>query len=306
MPRALDRRSFLAASASAATLLGCRPRAGKTQEEAPMSSKNSITDARMPALFLGHGSPMNAIEDNQWSRAFAALGAALAKDLPKPKAVVVVSAHWYTRGTWVTGDEHPETIHDFGGFPQALFAQQYPAPGDPKLAEKIARLVGRDASALRTDWGLDHGTWTVLKYLLPHADVPVIQLSIDGDKAGTSHVELGRKLAPLRDEGVLIVGSGNITHNLRDAFERMRTGNHAHTPWADGFDSDVKKAVEQRDHAFLGRAHESDQGRMAHPSPDHWLPLLYAAGASLDGDPVSYPIEGFDWGTLSMRAVRWG
>jgi 4,5-DOPA dioxygenase extradiol len=301
MSHSLNRRTFLL---SAAALAACTP--ARTEE--PMHPKTSSSDSttRMPVLFLGHGSPMNAIENNVWSRAFTALGTSLSKELPKPRGVVAVSAHWFTHGTWVTGDDKPKTLHDFGGFPQELFEQQYPAPGDRALAAKVAKLVGKDASALRTDWGLDHGTWSVLKFLLPHADVPVIQLSIDGDQAGPAHVELGRKLAPLRDEGVLVIGSGNVTHNLRDAFSRMRSGNASHAKWADDFDAAVVTAIGQRDHAFLARAHESDQGRMAHPTPDHWLPLLYAAGASLDGDHVSYPIEGFDLGTLSMRAVRWG
>lgn len=301
MSNSLNRRTFLL---SAAALAACKP--ARTEE--PMTTKTSTSPnkARMPVLFVGHGSPMNAIEDNVWSRAFTALGASLAKELPKPRGVVAVSAHWYTHGTWVTGDDKPKTIHDFGGFPQELFAQQYPAPGDRTLAAKVAKLVGKDASALRTDWGLDHGTWSVLKYLLPNADVPVIQLSIDGDKPAPAHVEIGKRLAPLRDEGVLVVGSGNVTHNLRDALSRMRSGNTQRTSWADGFDADVVRAIGQRDHAFLARAHDSEQGRMAHPTPDHWLPMLYGAGASLEGDKVSYPVEGFDLGTLSMRAVRWG
>ncbi|HEX2675266.1 MAG TPA: 4,5-DOPA dioxygenase extradiol [Polyangiales bacterium] len=268
----------------------------------------------MPVLFVGHGSPMNAIEDNQWSRAFRALG----EQLPRPRAVLCVSAHWYTPGTFLTDNLQPETIHDFGGFPPALHQMQYPAPGAPELAKHVSQLleahaaraagtsVGPTTASLRSDWGLDHGTWSVLVHLLPAADVPVVQLSIDGRLPAAAHIELGKALSPLRDEGVLVLGSGNIVHNLRDAFGNMQRGITATPAWAAEFDRAAASAIEQRDAQHLASSLESSTGRNAHPTPEHYLPLLYAFGASSEGDSVSYPISGFDAGSLSMRAVRFG
>ena len=265
-----------------------------------MSSADSTApSARMPVLFLGHGSPMNAIADNAWSRAFKQL----ATQLPKPRAVVCVSAHWYGEGTRVTANELPETIHDFGGFPEELQQVQYPAPGDVALAKRIVQLL--PSAQLSSDWGLDHGTWSVLRHLLPAADCPVLQLSIDARLPGQRHWELGRALTPLRDEGVLILGSGNIVHNLRDAFGRMRRGDSQTPPWAASFDADAERALSQHDRSFLSRAYEDARGHDAHPTPEHYLPLLYAAGAATDKDRVSFPITGFDAGSLSMRAVRY-
>jgi len=242
---------------------------------------------------------MNAIEDNAWSRAFKQLG----RELPKPRAIVCISAHWFVEGSLVTGDERPKTIHDFGGFPDALQQVQYPAPGDVALARRVAELV--PAARLSSDWGLDHGTWSVLCHLRPTADCPVLQLSIDLRLSGARHWELGRALAPLRDEGVLILGSGNIVHNLRDAFGRMRRGDHETPDWAARFDTDVERALIQHDGAYLARAHEDARGQTAHPTPDHYLPLLYVAGAAAATDKVRFPITGFDAGSLSMRAVRY-
>ena len=265
----------------------------------------------MPVLFVGHGSPMNAVLDNTWTRAFRALGPAM----PKPKAILAISAHWYGAGTFVTSNDSPPTIHDFGGFPRALFEIEYPARGDGALAKRISALVDSATAkvAPSQDWGLDHGTWSVLVHLRPEADVPVLQLSLDARLTPAQHVAIGRALAPLRDEGVLIMGSGNITHNLRFAMREMQTkglgfedfAKLSPQPWATQFDSDVAKALVQRDRAFLVRATESDIGRMSHPTPDHWLPLLYAAGAGGDDD-VTFPNEGFDGGSFSMRIVRFG
>jgi 4,5-DOPA dioxygenase extradiol len=253
----------------------------------------------MPVLFIGHGSPMNAIEDNAWSRAFRSLG----EQLPKPRAVLCVSAHWYVPGSFVTGNEQPPTIHDFSGFPPALEQLEYGAAGDVALAERVAKLV--PGARVSLDWGLDHGTWSVLCHLRPNADCPVLQLSIDARLPGARHLELGRALAPLRDEGVLLLGSGNIVHNLRDAFGRMRRGDATTPDFASSFDGDVERALQQHDGAFLSRAHEDARGRQAHPTPDHYLPLLYMAGAASDSDRISFPIHGFDAGSLSMRAVRY-
>lgn len=256
----------------------------------------------MPVLFVGHGSPMNAIEDNPWSQGFRDL----AKLLPRPKAILSVSAHWYVAGTFTTGNERPATIHDFGGFPDELYRIQYPAPGSPDLARRAVALVGEGRAALRTDWGLDHGTWSVLLHAWPAADVPVVQLSIDGRLSPAEHLEIGRRIAPLRDEGVLVLGSGNVTHNLRHAFSAMRSGDRATPEWARSFDEGVAAALASHDLAALGRALEGDAGRLAHPTPDHYLPLLYVAGASDAKDPVRFPVTGFDLGSLSMRSVILG
>jgi 4,5-DOPA dioxygenase extradiol len=257
---------------------------------------------RMPVLFVGHGSPMNAIEDNEWSRAFRALGARL----PRPKAILSVSAHWFVPGTFLSTNEHPETLHDFSGFPPALYAVRYPAAGDVELARQVTRLVGADRAAPSTDWGLDHGTWSVLLHLRPAADVPVVQLSIDHRLPPAEHLALGRALAPLRDEGVLVMGSGNLVHNLGHALRSWQRGDHSTPGWATAFDADLAGAIERHDHGALTRALGSEAGRMSHPTPDHYLPLLYAVGAAGGSGPVSFPITGFDLGSLSMRAAVFG
>jgi 4,5-DOPA dioxygenase extradiol len=265
------------------------------------SPRRAPASGRLPVLFLGHGSPMNAIEDNPWSRALRAL----ARDLPRPRAILAVSAHWYVRGTFATSSEKPETIHDFGGFPDELYRVQYPAPGDPALARRVIGLVGDQRASLSTEWGLDHGTWSVLVHLRPAADCPVVQLSIDGRLAPAGHLAIGRALAPLRDEGVLILGSGNVTHNLGHAFAAWRRGDRATPDWARAFDEEAAGALAARDPERLARVLGTEEGRLSHPTPDHYLPLLYAAGAAGD-DPVRFPITGFDMGSLSMRSVVFG
>ena len=257
---------------------------------------------RMPVLFVGHGSPMNAIEDTRWSRGFRAL----AELVPSPKAIVCVSAHWFVEGTFTTGNERPKTIHDFGGFPDELFAMEYPAPGSVPLAKRIVELRGPERASVHLDWGLDHGTWTVLHHLRPAADVPVVQLSIDARLPPSGHHPLGQALAPLRDEGVLILGSGNLTHNLRYAMTRAFAGDVSTPEWAATFDSEVTRALEQHDAKFLAQVVETDAGRQCHPTLDHYLPLLYALGAADARDRVSFPISGFDLGSLSMRSVLFG
>ena len=258
--------------------------------------------ARMPVLFVGHGSPMNALEDNRWSRGFRALAGLL----PEPKAILAVSAHWFVPGTFLTGNERPETIHDFGGFPEPLFEMQYPAPGDVALARRTALLIGPKRASLRNDWGLDHGTWSVLCHLRPKADLPVVQLSIDVRLAPAEHLALGRALGPLRDEGVLILASGNLTHNLRHAMMAARRNDDSTPDWASQFDGEIARALEEHDGKSLAQAIETDAGRLSHPTPDHFLPVLYAAGASDPSDAVRFPISGFDLGSLSMRSVILG
>ena len=255
----------------------------------------------MPLLFIGHGSPMNAIEDNRWSRGFKEL----ATLLPRPRVVLAVSAHWFTPGTFLTANEIPRTIHDFSGFPEELFRTEYSAPGDLGLAKRVVELLGEKAS-LSEEWGLDHGTWSVLRYLLPEADVPVVQLSIDYKLAPEGHLELGSKLKDLRDEGVLIIGSGNIVHNLRHALTNMKQGVTNTPRWAEIFDTEVAKACEELDGAYLCKAATSDAGRISHPTLDHYLPLLYTVGAADKDDVVTFPITGFDASSLSMRSVLIG
>lgn len=270
--------------------------------EGRTTTRDKSGGRRMPVLFVGHGSPMNAVEDNAWSRGFQSMAGLL----PPPRAILSISAHWYLGGTFLTGNERPETIHDFGGFPDELFRMQYPAPGHVELAKRVVRLIGENRAAVRHDWGLDHGTWSVLHHLRPAADVPVVQLSLDANLSAAGHLELGRALAPLRDEGVLIMGSGNVTHNLRHAMTSFSRGDVSTPPWAASFDADVQRAASQHDGAFLARAIETPAGRLSHPTPDHFLPLMYALGASDAKDKVSYPVSGFDLGSLSMRSVLFG
>jgi len=302
-----DRRHVLKAAAlGLATLpfLGCRDsaRATRPAQEGNTPMTTPTSQQRMPVLFIGHGSPMIAIQDNTWSRSFRSL----AEQLPKPKAILSISAHWFLPGTFLTGNERPPTLHDFGGFPRELYQMQYPAPGSAELAQRVVNLLGASRASVQHDWGLDHGTWTVLHHLRPKADVPVVQLSLDARLAPSEHLALGRALSGLRDEGILVMGSGNVTHNLRHAFTNMQTGNLSTPAWAERFDQDVAKAFEQHDGAFLTRVIETDAGRMSHPSIDHFLPMLYAAGAAQDSDAVRFPVSGFELGSLSMRSVLLG
>lgn len=253
----------------------------------------------MPVLFVGHGNPMNAIQDNRWSRAFRGLSGGV----PKPRAVLAVSAHYYTQGTHLTGNKDPETIHDFGGFPPELYEVQYPVPGDPTLAEQTAGMLEAVGADVRQDWGIDHGTWSVLRHMYPKADVPIVQLSIDGTAPMATHWAIGEALRPLRDDGVLLVASGNLVHNLRTSFRKWRAKDERTESWGLDFDGRVASALQNGDKDRLLGALDDDTGRMAHPTPDHYLPILYAAGAA-HGDDVSFPIEGFDMGDVSMRAVR--
>ena len=253
----------------------------------------------MPVLFVGHGSPMNAIEDNAWSRGLRAL----AGDLPRPRAILAISAHWFVPGTFATSGEKPETIHDFGGFPDELYRVQYPAPGDPELARRVVRLLGERRASLSGDRGIDHGTWSVLVHLRPAADCAVVQLSIDGRLPPAEHLAMGRALAPLREEGVLILGSGNVTHNLRHALSAWHRGETGTPGWARRFDEEVGRALSSHDLDHLAGALEGEDGRLSHPAPDHYLPLLYAAGAAGPRDPVRFPVTGFDMGSLSMRSA---
>jgi 4,5-DOPA dioxygenase extradiol len=259
--------------------------------------------SRMPVLFVGHGSPMNLIERNAWSRGFESLSAYS----PEPRAVLAISAHWYVDGSFVTGDAAPRTIHDFSGFPRALYEIDYPAPGDAALAGRICDQLGADRVHTSLDWGLDHGTWSVLRWMFPQADIPVVQLSIDRRLPPAAHVELGAALSPLRDDSVFILASGNLTHTLRDAFMRMKSGRMDTPDWAQRFDEAAASAIAARDtEGLLALWPASADGGLAHPTPDHWLPILYAHGASTADDAIQCPIEGFDLGSLSMRSIVYG
>lgn len=284
----LSRREVLVAGAGAA--LACKTRGAEGQGTVSTTSK------RMPVVFMGHGNPMNAIEDTPWSRAWAALG----QKLPTPKAILAISAHWFVPGTWVMSNAVPETIHDFGGFPQRLFEVQYPAKGSSDLVKRVTSLLSSVPAGPKDDWGLDHGTWSVLKHVRPAADVPVVQLSINRTLSAAAHVTIAKQLAPLRDEGILILGSGNVTHNLRHA---MTSDGVTTPPWASHFDSEVTKALEQRDTAALAALVTTEAGVLSHPWPDHFLPLVYAAAAASDTDRIEYPVTGWDFGSLSMRSV---
>ncbi|HYO78343.1 MAG TPA: 4,5-DOPA dioxygenase extradiol [Thermoanaerobaculia bacterium] len=252
----------------------------------------------MPAIFFGHGNPMHAIQTNSYTESWSRLGRAI----PRPAAILCVSAHWYLPGTHVTAMERPRTIHDFGGFPRALFEVQYPAPGAPAIASRVQTLVGAEPD-LR--WGLDHGTWSVLVHVFPDADVPVVQLSIDETQPAQFHYDLGRRLAPLRDEGVLLIGSGNLVHNLHT----YAWGRHAPEPfdWAVRFEQSARDWMTSGDHQplidyeKLGR-----DAQLSAPTPDHYLPLLYILGAQQEGDAVTFPVEGVDGGSISMLTVQIG
>jgi 4,5-DOPA dioxygenase extradiol len=256
---------------------------------------------RAPVLFVGHGSPMNAITENDYTASLHALRRAL----PQPRAVLVISAHWMTEGTWITHMARPRTIHDFFGFPPALSAVQYPAPGSPEVAELVRRCVEDPAIQLDDElWGLDHGSWSVLRHLFPEARVPTLQLSLNIAQPASYHLALGRALRPLRDEGILILASGNLVHNLR----RIRWEENA-VPfdWAREFDDWCRQKLLARDDRALAEDYlKSEAGRLSVPTSDHYLPLLYALGAADERETVQFPFEGIQNGSISMRSVRFG
>ena len=264
---------------------------------------------RMPVLFVGHGSPMNAIGDNEYRRSWQALGAEFGSKMARPQLILCISAHWLTEGWWLTGMAQPKTIHDFGGFPQELFDQQYPAPGDEAAALAISHLVKQRSSApLGLDmsaWGLDHGTWSVLKPMFPDADIPVIQLSMDYGRGPQDHYALAQQLKSLRNRGVLIVGSGNIVHNL-SRMQRGAAGNEAFD-WALEFDQTIGGYLQQGNLAALQNFQKlGSLALMAHPTYEHYLPLLYAAGAVDSNEKMRFFNTTFQAGSISMRSVVWG
>lgn len=263
---------------------------------------NEQMSQTMPCIFFGHGNPMNALARNPYTDAWNEVGRAL----PRPRAILAISAHWYIPAVAVTAMEAPRTIHDFGGFPRELFEVQYPAPGSPELAARVAELLRPTAVAQdEQHWGLDHGTWSVLCHVFPEADIPVIQLSIDETKPAAFHYELGSRLGTLRDEGILVIGSGNLIHNLHT----YAWGKHDVGPfdWALRFEAAARDLMIAGDHdplisyEALGR-----DAVLSAPTPDHYLPLIYILGMQREDDAVSFPVEGFDGGSISMTSVQIG
>jgi 4,5-DOPA dioxygenase extradiol len=255
----------------------------------------------MPAIFFGHGNPMNALADNDFTRGWRNLG----RSIPKPKAILCVSAHWYIPAVAVTAMSNPRTIHDFGGFPRPLFEVQYPAPGSPELASRVNELLGGNVILDESDWGLDHGTWSVLCHAFPDSDIPVIQLSIDESQPARFHYDLAKKLSPLRDEGVLIMASGNLVHNLHT----YAWGKKDVEPfdWAVRFESQAREMMLAGIHdPFIDYESLGRDAMLSAPTPDHYLPLLYVLAQQREGDAVTFPVEGFDGGSISMLSVQIG
>ena len=269
----------------------------RNRRERGAAYMQSLHPQRMPVVFIGHGSPMNTLESNRYTEVWRRLGRAL----PRPRAILAVSAHWYTGGVGVTAMAEPRTIHDFGGFPQALFDVQYPAPGDPALAAWLRDLLQPLPVALDHDWGLDHGTWSVLAHLFPEANIPVLQLSIDATQPAQFHYDLAHKLALLRDAGVLILGSGNVVHNLGV----LRGGPRAPAyHWAETFNQQVREHVVQRRHQpLIDYAGFGEAAQLSIPTPEHYLPLLYVLGLQRHDDVVSIPTDGIELGSISMLSV---
>jgi 4,5-DOPA dioxygenase extradiol len=255
----------------------------------------------LPAIFFGHGNPMNALLKNEYTDAWKRIG----QTMVRPKAILSISAHWFVPETGVTIATAPRTIHDFGGFPRELYQVEYPAPGDPQLARRVQKLLAPVPVQFSQDWGLDHGTWSVLRHLYPDADIPVVQLSIDESQPALFHYELGRKLAPLREEGVLIAGSGNLVHNLH----AYAWGRHLPDPydWAVRFEKDARELMLAGDHMRLIQYEALGRDALLSiPTPDHYLPLLYVIGARQQGEPVIFPVEGMDGGSISMLTAQVG
>ncbi len=283
-------------------------------DAAGLSSLKSLKKSpRMPVLFLGHGSPMNAIEDNEYRQSWQGLGKQFSDGpgatYPKPQLILCISAHWLTKGWYFTATDTPKTIHDFGGFPQELFAQQYPAPGAPEATAEISRLLMQPGSVkpigLDTEWGLDHGTWSVIKPMFPAADIPVVQLSMDYGRPAAEHFALGQQLRDLRDQGVLIVGSGNVVHNLRAA--RFGVPANQAYDWAIEFDKVVADQVASGNLKALADFQKLGAlAAQAHPSYDHYLPILYSAGAVHAGEAVKSFNTNYQAASIAMRSFVWG
>ncbi len=267
------------------------------------TSEMKEQDDKLPVLFIGHGSPMNGIEDNEFSRTWAKFG----KEIPKPKAVLVISAHWLTSGTLVTAMEKPKTIHDFGGFPKELFDVQYPAPGNPELALETSKLITTTNVGLDHDWGLDHGTWTVVRHMYPDANIPVLQMSIDYNKPASYHYELSKQLEKLRKKGVLIIGSGNMVHNLRMvAWDKLNEPEYGYD-WANEINQTFKEKILSHSHNDLMNYEKlGSAAKLAIPTPDHYFPLIYTLGLQGKDDEVNFFNDKAVGGSLTMTSVKFG
>ena len=277
-----------------------------------MKTLNDLSDFRhdlksqhnkMPVLFIGHGSPMNGIESNEFSNYWVELG----KEIPRPEAVVCISAHWLTRGTFVTAMQNPKTIHDFGGFPRELYEVNYPAPGNPKLAGEISNTVQSTSVGLNHEWGLDHGCWTVVRRMYPDADIPVIQLSIDFYKPAEFHYQLAQELSSLRDKGVLLIGSGNMVHNLRMVdWQNMDKNNYGYD-WAQEINNTFKSKIKSGAHnALIEYQKLGSAAKLAIPTPDHYFPLIYTLGLQEKNDSIDFFNDKYVAGSLSMTSVKFG
>lgn len=266
-------------------------------------TKNFKATDRMPALFVGHGNPMNAIEDNIFTRGFESI----AKELPRPNAILCISAHWETRGTFVTAMKQPETIHDFGGFPSRLYEVQYPAPGSPELALAIQQGITSTSVNLTNEWGLDHGCWTVAKFLFPKADIPVIEMSIDYSKPAAFHYQLGKELSALRRKGVIIIGSGNSIHNLRMVdWSNMDTVDSGYD-WAIGVNERIRQFITEGDHQSLVNFDKlGKEFKLAIPTPEHFIPLLYTLALQEKDEAPHIFNDHLVAGSLNMMSVKLG
>ena len=266
-----------------------------------ITQSGNSTDDKMPVLFLGHGSPMNAIEENEFVQGFRKV----AKEIPVPAAVLCISAHWETKGTFVTAMEKPKTIHDFSGFPEELYEVQYPAQGSPDLAKETKGIIRKTDVGLDVNWGLDHGAWSVIKHMYPDANVPVIEMSLDYNKSSQYHYELAKELAPFRKKGLLIVGSGNMVHNLRLIdWNRWNETNYGYD-WALTASEEMKKSILSNDHNHL--INIKSQGKefdLAIPTPEHYLPLLYALALKGDNEKVSFFNDKAVGGSLTMTSLK--
>ena len=262
-----------------------------------------VQDLVMPVLFIGHGSPMNGLEDNEFSQRWKDM----AKEIPEPSAVLVISAHWFTRGTQITAMEFPKTIHDFGGFPKALYEVEYPAPGNPLLARETAELIHSAHVTLDHDWGLDHGTWTIIRHMYPGANIPVLQLSIDFTREPQYHYDLAKELFALRKKGVLIIGSGNMVHNLRMAAWDKLNENQYGYDWALQMNETFKELITNRnDNALIHYNSLGPEAKLAIPTPEHYLPLLYILGLQKSTDGIAFFNDRTVAGSLTMTSVKYG
>lgn len=294
----MKRKAFLKSMA----LLPLTGTAMKLNELNKITEPFNNTD-KMPVLFLGHGSPMNAIEENEFVQGFRKVG----KEISKPDAVLVVSAHWETKGTFVTAMEKPKTIHDFGGFPNELYEVQYPAPGSPELAKETKSIIKKTDVGLDVNWGLDHGAWSVVKHLYPDADVPVIELSLDYTQSPRYHYELAKELGSLRKKGVLIIGSGNMVHNLRMVDWRTLNDVDYSYDWATEASEKMKKFILSGDHKqLINYQSQGKEFNLAVPTPEHYLPLIYALGLKEENEEVSLFNDKAVGGSLTMTSVKIG